>query len=240
MFYTRALLESRGLIKSEHQISGEEEKFAEFAISHSQSIVDCGPRLDTELVAIAMRHRAEITLFEASPAFARKLKKKIKAMVRSTDIVTVVNMGVSSHSGSLRYYFLNQSFIKNIPFRTFNFGREVKVTSLDVYFKSRSKPDFIKSDVEGLDIEVFRGATELLKTIKYFQLEMCSTEQRSYLDLFEDFDLFLLLSKNHPLWQGKMFVPIETFGWETIFDSMQRGDTNILCGVRKGAHAPKF
>ena len=69
---------------------------------------------------------------------------------------------------------------------------------------------------------------------------MCSTEQRSYLDLFKDFDLFLLHSKNHPLWQGKVFVPIETLGWETVFDSMQRGDTNILCGVRKGAHAPKF
>lgn len=88
-FYARALLESCGLIKSVHQVSGEEKKFAEFAISHSHSIVDCGPRLDTELVAIAMCYGVKITLFEASPVFARKLKKKIKAMVRQTDIVTV-------------------------------------------------------------------------------------------------------------------------------------------------------
>lgn len=58
MFYARALLESRGLVKSVHQVSGEEKKFAEFAISHSHSIVDCGPRLDTELVAIALRYGA--------------------------------------------------------------------------------------------------------------------------------------------------------------------------------------
>ena len=134
-FYARALLESCGLIKSVHQVSGEEKKFAEFAISHSHSIVDCGPRLDTELVAIAMCYGVKITLFEASPVFARKLKKKIKAMVRQTDIVTVKNMGVSSHSGSLRYYFLNQSFVKNVPYRTYWFGRKVRVTSLDDFLK---------------------------------------------------------------------------------------------------------
>ena len=243
MFYARALLESCGLIKSVHKISGEEQKFAEFAISHSKSIIDCGPRLDTELVAIALRYRAEITLFEASPVFARKLRKKIKGMVRSTDIVTVINMGVSSHSGSLRYYFLNQSFVENIPFRTYHFGRNVRVTSLDEFFKTGNKPDFIKSDVEGLDIQVFRGAKELLKSTKYFQLEMCSTEQSSYGELFKNFDLFLLHSENHPLWRGQgapMLTPMETLGWETVFDSMRRGDTNILCGIRKGAPAPQF
>ena len=242
-FYARALLESCGLIKSVHQVSGEEKKFAEFAISHSHSIVDCGPRLDTELVAIAMCYGVKITLFEASPVFARKLKKKIKAMVRQTDIVTVKNMGVSSHSGSLRYYFLNQSFVKNVPYRTYWFGRKVRVTSLDDFFETRNKPDFIKSDTEGLDIEVFRGAKELLKSTKYFQLEMCETQQSSYLELFEDFDLFLLLSKDHPLWRGQgapMLTPMETLGWEMVFDSMRRGDTNILCGIRKGAPAPQF
>jgi FkbM family methyltransferase len=224
VFYARALLESCGLIYSVHQVSGEEQKFAEFAISHSQSIIDCGPRLDTELVAIALRYRAEITLFEASPVFVRKLRKKIKAMVRSTDIVTVINMGVSSHSGSLRYYFLNQSFVENVPFRTYRFGRNIRVTSLDEFFGTRNKPDFIKSDVEGMDIQVFRGAKELLKSTKYFQLEMCSTEESSYGDLFKNFDLFLLHSENHPLWRGQgapMLTPMETLGWETVFDSMR-------------------
>lgn len=164
-------------------------------------------------------------------------------MVGSTDNVTVKNLGVSSASGSLRYYFLNQSFVQNVPFRTFKFGRKVKVTSLDEFFKTRSKPDFIKSDVEGLDLEVFRGAKELLKSTKYFQLEMCETQQSSYLELFEDFDLFLLLSKDHPLWRGQgtpMLTSMETLGWETVFDSMRRGDTNILCGARKGVPVPQF
>jgi hypothetical protein len=33
---------------------------------------------------------------------------------------------------------------------------------------------------------------------------------------------------------------METLGWETVFDSMRRGETNILCGIRKGAPAPQF
>ena len=100
-------------------------------------------------------------------------------------------MSVSSHSGSLRYYFLNQSFVKNVPYRTYWFGRKVRVTSLDDFFETRNKPDFIKSDVEGLDIEVFRGAKELLKSTKYFQLEMCETQQSSYLKILTFFSYFL-------------------------------------------------
>lgn len=239
-FYLYAVLEATGFVKSEHEISQQERQFAEFAISHSRSIVDCGPRLDIELVTLALHYGAEITLFEASPVFARKLQYKIKKEYAAARTVKIVNMGVSSSSGSLRYYFLNQSFVKDVPYRTYGFGRSVKVTSLDEFFKARNKPDFIKSDVEGLDIEVFKGAEETLKSLKYFQLEMCSTQQSTYLNLFKEFDLFLLLSENHPLWRGQALSPMETIGWKTVFDSMGRGETNILCGVRRGAHLPKF
>ena len=242
-FYVGAALEASGLTESAHLIPSEELYFAEFAISHSTRVVDCGPRLDTELVAIALRYNAEITLFEASPIFARKLKKSIKAMVRQADIVTVVNQGVSYASGSLRYYFLNQSFVKNVPYRTYWFGRNVEVTSLDEYFIGRNYPDFIKSDVEGLDLEVFRGAQEILRTMKYFQLEMVSTAPSNYEELFQDFDLFILLSKNHPLRLragAEMFTPVSKLGWEKIFASMLLDETNILCGVRKGAPVPNF
>ena len=117
---------------------------------------------------IANQNQVSITLFEASPIFARKLKKKIKASALSTNLVNLVNMGVSSSSGYLRYYLLNQSFVKNVPYRTYWLGRKVWVTSLDDFFEKRYKPDFIKSDCEGLDLEIFRGAKELLKTTKYF------------------------------------------------------------------------
>ena len=72
---------------------------------------------------------------------------------------------------------------------------------------------------------------------------MCSIVKDDYEKLFLDFDLFVLLSENHPLRRGQgssTFTPIEKLGWETVFDSMRLGETNILCGVRKGVPVPQF
>jgi len=242
-FYFGALFQASGVTHSEYKPSIQEIKFADFAVRHSTAVVECGPRLDTDLVEIANSEQVHITLFEASPVFAWKLKKKIQASAVAKNRVRLVNIAVSSHSGSLRYYFLNQSFVKNVPFRSYGLSKKVLVTSLDDFFIKKNRQYFIKTDVEGLDLKVFQGAKELLKTTKYFQLEMCSLQRVDYLQHFSDFDLFLLLSENHPLRRGQgasTFTPIDKFGWETVFDSMRQGETNVLCGVRKGAAVPNF
>lgn len=242
-FYFNALCESIALKESVHSPWAGEKLFAEFALMNSKTAVEVGSRIDTEIAEIALKNNVQLTTFEASPVFARVLTKRLKFLPNSKTMIEVVNNGVSDVSGLSHYYFFNQSFVKDIPFRTFGFSKKIQVVSLDRFYKDRNNPDFIKSDAEGLDIKIFYGARELLKTLTYFQLEMCSTDKDDFENLFSDFDLAVILHEEHPLWEfgnGLLLVPIEQIGWDKVFESMRHGDTNILCGVRKSALSQNF
>ena len=240
-FYVRASLESLGVLESVHSPKASELSFGAFALEHSTVAVECGPRVDTDLAELALEQGVTIHLLEASPIFSRKLSSKLKRLGGSEGLAVVQNFGVSDTEGSLKYYFLNQSFEKNKGFPTLGIGKSISAVTLDWYFRDAEKPQFIKSDVEGLDLRVFAGAKGLIPSLDYFQLEMCSTDKDDYLSLFEGFELFVLLDEDHPLNKGvfeKPLVPIASLGWDSVFLSMSRGETNNLCGVRHGAERP--
>jgi FkbM family methyltransferase len=236
-FYARALLESLGIMASKHHPSSAELAFAKHALLNSRNAVECGPRLDTEFIELATRCGVSLSVFEANPLFCVGLKRRLRRIAASNHFVQVSNIGVSDFIGEMDYFLLNQSFIPNVPFPTLGLRVKVSVTTLDRYFEQRRAPEFIKSDVEGLDLSVFAGAKRILGTLKYFQLEMTSLWKDDYERLFRDFELFLLIDDAHPLRTvaKSNFIRIDEIGWATVFDSMRRGETNVLCGVRKGA-----
>jgi FkbM family methyltransferase len=240
-FYTRALLESFGLLSSEHNPHQSEVAFAEFAIRNSEVAVECGPRTDTVLARLAISLGVKLYLFEASPVFFRILRRRLRRLDRSLATLRVENLGISDSNGILKYYLLNQSFVRNQAFPTLGIAKTVFCVSLDHYFNDIPKPQFIKSDVEGLDIRVFLGAKQILSNLDYFQLEMCSLDKNEYTSLFADFELFVLLDPGHPLHRGDFSAPmvhIEKLGWETVFGSMAKGNTINLCGIRRSRPLP--
>jgi FkbM family methyltransferase len=237
-FYVEVLLSSLGLKRERYSPKKSELNFQDWALSQSKLAVHCGPRTDTEFVEMATSRNCDSVLFEASPVFARVLAKKLSNNIRTK----VINVGVSSEQGSLKYFYLNQSFVRNLGFPSLNLYRQVQVTTLDNYFYDKPKPDFIATDIEGYDIEAYRGARDILKQSSFFQLEMPSTSVEDYLDLFEDFNMCFLFDSDHPLWElsgRRSIVSVDELGWETVFNSMRKGDTNVLVGVRKGIPIPK-
>jgi hypothetical protein len=53
--------------------------------------------------------------------------------------------------------------IKNVSERSAPSTIRVEAVSVDEYVRKSGAPDFIKCDVEGAEVEVFRGADKLLK-----------------------------------------------------------------------------
>jgi FkbM family methyltransferase len=72
----------------------------------------------------------------------------------------------------------------------FNYAEEVQVTTLDTWAKSqKEKPDFIKMDVEGHELDVLDGGRDVLSSVRVIQFEFggCNIDTRTY---FQDFWYF--------------------------------------------------
>ena len=67
---------------------------------------------------------------------------------------------------------------------------EIIVTTADELLKD-DFIDFLLIDVQGYELEVLKGATNLLKNVKYLIIEVNKTEQYKGCPLVEDLDLFL-------------------------------------------------
>lgn len=240
-FYSRAAREALGIAESIHRPGSAELWFAEFAIARSNWAIECGPRTDTALVSLAIKHGCRLDLFEASPVFANILSSRTKGL----EGVEIHNKGVGSKASLLRYYFLNQSFLKDVPYPSLGISKKVEIVPLSFLIPDGSSPgpDFVKSDVEGLDLEVFTGLGRYRSDLKYFQLEMTSWDEEKYKKLFPAFDFYLLLDEGHPL-QGnnaeKCFVLATDVGWKNIRIAMENGATVNLAGVKQGLDKPNF
>lgn len=98
--------------------------------------------------------------------------------------VALENLGLSSTEGVLDFYIPEQGG-KSSPGATFNVQKieeedcrviQVKTTTVDKYFGDKRPPSLLKIDVEGHELEVFKGAQQLLTTKRPKILVEC--EQR--------------------------------------------------------------
>lgn len=71
-------------------------------------------------------------------------------------------------------------------------GKEkVKITKLDNFIEDKEKYNFINVDVQGYELEVFKGGSEYLKTIDYIMTEVNRAELYKGCAKIEELDLFL-------------------------------------------------
>lgn len=103
----------------------------------------------------------KVHCFEPGPVFFSRLKQNIELNQSITSVVELHNLGVSEKSGEL-HWVEDPEF----PGNAFMFGDrgvKIEVVTLDAYLGPRLKRlDFLKLDVEGMEIEVLRGAQEIL------------------------------------------------------------------------------
>jgi FkbM family methyltransferase len=118
------------------------------------------------LAARLVGEKGRVTAFEADPEIASRLREHVAR--NSFSWVTVEEKAVWSGSGTAIF---ERSDPRVSPDR--GLGHVVKVTSprtveiqavsLDEYAATAGAPDFIKCDVEGAEVEVFRGARRILQ-----------------------------------------------------------------------------
>ena len=96
-----------------------------------------------------------------------------------------VNEGQSSSVLQPDYHLIQHP---NIQFS----GREkVKITKLDNFIEDKDKYNFINVDVQGYELEVFKGGSEYLKTIDYIMTEVNRAELYKGCAKIEELDEFL-------------------------------------------------
>lgn len=134
--------------------------------------IDCGANVGymTAQMARAVGPRGHVYAFEPSPTCIRALQNMVKENTDSN--ITVIPSAVAE-AGRTTLYFETEHILSH------GFGRidvhpsdrhrnvtehEVQVTSLDDFFRDfeLTRLDFVKIDVEGAEILVLRGMSELL------------------------------------------------------------------------------
>jgi FkbM family methyltransferase len=96
-----------------------------------------------------------------------------------------INKGQSSSILEPDYHLIQHPKIK------FTGKEKVKITKLDEFISEKEKYNFINIDVQGYELEVFKGASEYLKTIDYIISEVSRVELYKGCPRVEDLDIFL-------------------------------------------------
>lgn len=137
--------------------------------------------------------------FEPQPKLSQYLENICKKMNYKN--VAVENKGISAEKGSFQLYLPEgkssspaatlQSNLSDST--TTHKSIEIQTTTLDEYFlKERNlKPHFLKIDVEGHELEVFKGGKQLLKEAKPKILVECEQRHLQNMQIEEVFQFLL-------------------------------------------------
>lgn len=126
----------------------------------------------------AVGKEGHVVAFEPQPDLAQFIVD-MKSNLRMEN-VTVVNSGLSSRAGECKLFHPAAHPLGGATFEHYSTAgtfTTVTVRTLDEYFSSSPKRpvSFIKCDVEGHELDVFKGAEELLRTDRPTLLFECST-----------------------------------------------------------------
>lgn len=96
-----------------------------------------------------------------------------------------INQGQSSSVLQPDYHLVQHPNIQ------FNGREKVKITKLDNFIEDKDKYNFINVDVQGYELEVFKGGSEYLKSIDYIMTEVNRAELYKGCAKIEQLDKYL-------------------------------------------------
>lgn len=162
-------------------------------------------------------NHGEIVAFEPQPSLYSYIKGAISAYGYSN--VTLHHAGVSSKKGKLNLFIPKKEGLTS-PGATFEDRPhvegghyiEVPVLKIDEILESRSKKvALIKIDVEGHELEVFKGAAQLLKTDKPKLIFECENRHLNHMKVEDVFDYLKQLNYMGYFFNHGKKIPIEEF-----------------------------
>jgi FkbM family methyltransferase len=121
----------------------------------------------TLLFAKLVGAEGRVLAFEPGPPYLRRLRKNLGLNPQLWSVVTIVNEGLSDEEGTLTWA-ADPHHPHNAGLLGVTEGTSVKVSTLDSAIKRQGwgRVDFIKIDVEGMELEVLRGARAVLERFR--------------------------------------------------------------------------
>jgi FkbM family methyltransferase len=155
-------------------------------------ICDIGSRDALEGIALMRQlDGKQLHVFEPNPSAARICRQNLSKFANGDrpEIALFNEMAVTDRVGQMKFYPVNVSLSENKdsgfssvfrinPDYTRRRGRIVQdevivnATTLDDYFIGKQNPDILWIDVEGAELQVFRGASRVLSTVKLIHVEV--------------------------------------------------------------------
>lgn len=136
-------------------------------VKENSVCIDAGANIGS--LALAMAHCAKqgkVYAFEPGPIIYKRLTANIQLNPQLYNRIEAINFGLSDKEETL-YWQENPDNRGNASFNDKD-GEALKLTTLDLYFRDKKleQLDFIKIDVEGMELSVIKGGWELIQKFK--------------------------------------------------------------------------
>lgn len=214
-------------------------------------VFDIGSRDDIDYIKNSYDKSREFHLFEPVQEFLSNCQEQIENLNPSDTIENKIFLnpyGIGSEEGTMSYYSNTQSFV----FRTHNAtsidsGMSFEIKTLDGYCTENSidSIDFLKIDIEGMEIDVLNGGKNIINSaVKIIQFEfgLCILDRKINPDDLigwfdkEKFDIYLQrVDPRHPYYStnNDMLTPLSSEVYDIIKSDMIKGAGCNLIAIRK-------
>lgn len=228
----------------------QEVDFYKLIKSECDIIFDVGCRDDIDYLINSYDFSRHFHLFDPNPIFLKNIQNKINKLEDTNKVNHLIYLnplGLGEAEGDMIYYPDAQSFI----FRTIHTtcapsSISFPLTTIQKYCckNSITNIDFLKIDIEGMEIDCLRGGEEIINsTCKYIQFEFASTmldrgiDPELLVNFFQtNFDLFLLqVDPPHPYYSQnkKLLTLLSEKIYNIVKNNMYEGFGCNFVAVRK-------
>ena len=187
----------------------------------SEGIIHVGAHYGHELYLYLRHEIKNVLMFEPQEKAFKQLQFNISQTSPPYDVnINAEKIALGSRDGEAEMFVeeentgMSSSLLKpalhtqQYPHITFDKKEKVKITTLDDYLNNRASRsyDFINIDVQGYELNVFKGAIKTLKNIKYIISEVNREELYKGCAKVEELDSFLKdfgFSREVTDWEGQ-------------------------------------
>lgn len=163
-----------------------------------KGVIHIGAHFGQELSSYENLNIKNVMFFEPLPYTFERLKSNTQGKN-----VTLVNTALGNMVGEIEMNVetVNEGqsssilephiHLQQYPHIRFNDKIKVKITKLDTFIEEKEKYNFINVDVQGYELEVFKGSSEFLNHIDYIMTEVNRDEVYKNCVRIEELDNFL-------------------------------------------------
>lgn len=177
-----------------------------------KGVIHVGAHFGQELSSYENLNIKNVMFFEPLPHTFERLKAntngKNVTLVNTAlgNMIGEIEMNVeTANEGQSSSILEPHIHLQQYPHIRFNNKINVKITKLDTFIEEKEKYNFINVDVQGYELEVFKGGSEFLNSIDYIMTEVNRDEVYKNCVRVEELDNFLLqynFKRTETTWDG--------------------------------------